>query len=36
MLTLHVLIEIEIVHNNTGEVDRMMSIGPPYLAIQDL
>jgi hypothetical protein len=29
-------IEIEIIHNNTGKLDRLLSIGPPYLAIHDL
>jgi hypothetical protein len=29
-------IKIEIIHNNTGKLDRLMSIGPLYLAIQDL
>jgi hypothetical protein len=28
-------IEIEIVHNNTSKLDRLLSIGPIYLAIQD-
>jgi hypothetical protein len=28
--------EIGIVHNNTGKLDRPLSIGPLYLAIQDL
>jgi hypothetical protein len=29
-------IEIEIIHNNTGKLNRLLSIGPLYLAIQDL
>jgi hypothetical protein len=29
-------IEIEIIHNNTGKLDRLLSIGPLYLAIRDL
>jgi hypothetical protein len=29
-------IEIEIINNNTGKLDWLLSIGPLYLAIQDL
>jgi hypothetical protein len=29
-------IEIEMIHNNTGKLDRLLSILPLYLAIQDL
>jgi hypothetical protein len=29
-------IEIEIVQSNTGKLDRLLFIGPLYLAIQDL
>jgi hypothetical protein len=29
-------IEIEIIHKNTGKLDRLLSIGPLYLAIHDL
>jgi hypothetical protein len=28
-------IEIEIIHNNTGKLDRLLSIGSLYLAIHD-
>jgi hypothetical protein len=27
---------IEIIYNNTGKLDRLLSIGPLYLAIHDL
>jgi hypothetical protein len=29
-------VEIEIIHNNTDKLDRLLSIRPLYLAIQDL
>jgi hypothetical protein len=32
----HIEIEIEIFHNNTGKMDRLLSIGTLYLAFQDL
>jgi hypothetical protein len=32
----HIEIEIEIIHNNTGKLDRLLSIGPLYPAIHDL
>jgi hypothetical protein len=35
-VTLGIEIEIEIIHNNTGELDRVLSLGPLYFAIQDL
>jgi hypothetical protein len=33
---LRIEIEIEIVHNNTCKLDRLLSLGPHHFAIQDL
>jgi hypothetical protein len=35
-IEIELVIEIEIVHNNTSKLDRLLSVGPLYLAIQDL
>jgi hypothetical protein len=29
-------IQIEIIYNSTGKLDRLLSIGPLYLAIQEI